>query len=244
MVLEKAYEAGKATEEAMLDGAMALGKTCMWMRTGGSALALFRKAKEGYDRLLGADHVKYVEASYNLLYQTARGEERTAELSALWERVKISLPDQAVTYHLANDPGIKLDLKGQVEEANLVYRAALEGRRRVLAEKHRDTLMTPNNLGIVLRRTEDYEGALDYYQQAFRAYEKVLGKTHPDTLRTVMNKATVYMVDLEDFPKAEGILRRALDGYEKSLGKDHDDAKIIARNLAILLCWKLKSRTR
>ena len=46
----------------------------------------------------------------------------------------------------------------------MFYLAALEGRKRVLAEEHKDTLASLNSMGVVLQHTKDYAGALDYYQ--------------------------------------------------------------------------------
>ena len=59
---------------------------------------------------------------------------------------KVSLPEEAVTYFIANDLGSLVWLKGQYEEAKVLYLAALEGRRRVLGEEHKDTLATLNNI--------------------------------------------------------------------------------------------------
>ena len=47
---------------------------------------------------------------------------------------------EAGTYDVPNDLGDELDEKGQYEEAKVVYLAALEGYRRVLAEEHAHTL--------------------------------------------------------------------------------------------------------
>ena len=53
--------------------------------------------------------------------------------------------------------------------------SALQGRRRVLREEHKDTLDSMINTGLVLQEMENPKGALKYCQQALRAYEKVLG---------------------------------------------------------------------
>ena len=150
------------------------------------------RAKKGYIRLLGEDHTKGADATCSLLFQTAEGDELIAELRALRERVKVTLPQEAVTYDVANSLGGKLRKNGQFEEVKVFYLAALEGRRRVLGEEHKDTLASLNNMGVVVRAMDDNEGSLDYYQQACRAQEKVLGKTHPDTLMTTMNTAIVH----------------------------------------------------
>ena len=159
--------------------------------------------------------------------------------------MKVSLPEEAVTYDVADLLGIELDLQGKYEEAKVFKLAVLEGRRSVLAEEQKETLGSQNNIGIIFDKLKDYEGALNYYQQARRVQEKVLGKTHSDTFDTIMNMAIVYKDGLKDFTKAEEMYRLSLDGYERSsLGKDHEETKRCARNLARLLCWNLKSKEK
>ena len=119
------------------------------MRTG-ERLPYFRRAKGGFVRLLGVDHAKSVGATVALLHQTTWGDERTVELRALWERVKVSLPDEAVTYSVASCLRERLDQLGKYEDSNVFYLASLEGRRRVLGEEHKDTLASLNSMGVVL----------------------------------------------------------------------------------------------
>ena len=40
-------------------------------------------------------------------------------MRALWERVKVSLPDEAVTYQVANSLGIELEKKSKYEDAKV-----------------------------------------------------------------------------------------------------------------------------
>ena len=179
--------------------------------------------------------------------------------------MKLSLPDEAVTYDVADQLGVELRKKGKQEEAMVIYLAALEGRRRVREEEHKDTISTLNNMGAVLDAIKDYEGALDYYQQALRVLEKVVGKTHPDTLMTIMNMAITYgdglgdQVDTlstvlnmaiaygngrGDRVKEEEMKRLALDGKEKSLGMGNESAKNCARNLSILFLQGAPSKEK
>ena len=60
---------------------------------------------------------------------------------------KVSLPDEAVTYDVANDLGLELRKKGVFEEAKVFYLAALAGRRRVLGGEHKNALESLNNMG-------------------------------------------------------------------------------------------------
>ena len=60
---------------------------------------------------------------------------------------KVSLPDEAVTYNVANSLGVRLDKKGKYQGANFFKLAASEGRRRMLGEEHKDTVTSLNDLG-------------------------------------------------------------------------------------------------
>ena len=233
-VLEKAYEAGEeVTKEEVVNWVMVLERAHMWMDEYDDCEACFKRAKEGFVRLLGEDHAKSVEATYSIVVQITWGDERIAGLRALLERVKVSLPDEAVSFDIANDLGNGFMEKGKHEETKVFYLTALEGRRSVLRAEHKKTLGSLYNLGLVLHFVEDYEGAQDYCQQGLKVKEKIWGKTHPSTLATMYNMANTY-AKVKDYAKAEEMYRLALDGYEKSLGKDHEDTKTCATNLACL----------
>ena len=148
---------------------------------------------------------------------------------------KVNLPDKAITYTVATILGSQLMNKGQYNEAKEFYLDALEGRRRVLWEENKGTVMSLYNFGNLLRHTDDYGGALDYYLQAPRVQGKILRKTHPHTLDTITCMAIVYGDGLGDRVKDEEMQRLALDNYEKSLGEEHEDMKHCAFVLAMLL---------
>jgi tetratricopeptide (TPR) repeat protein len=244
-VLEKRHAEGKpTTEEDILDGVLALGSAHAWTQEWGECKVYFRRAKEGFVRLLGEDSVKAVDAALAVASQLPSEDESIVEFRRLWEMAKVSLPDEAVTYNIANSLGIRMEDKVKYEEAKVFHLAALEGRTRVLGDEHKNTLDALNCMGVLLKKMEDYEGALDYYQQAIRVKEKVLGKSHPSTLTTIMNMAVAYKAGLKDFTKAEEMYRQALDGWERSLGKQHGETKKCARNLAILLAQTLRDKEK
>ena len=60
--------------------------------------------------------------------------------------MRVILPDAVTTYDLASDLGSRLDFRGQHEEAKVLKLAALEGRRRVLEEEHKDTFTSLCNI--------------------------------------------------------------------------------------------------
>ena len=106
--------------------------------------------------------------------------------------MKVSLPDEAVTYDIANNLGEELRMKGEYDEAKVFFLAALEGGRLLVAE-HKKTLDSLNAMWVILHHMKDNAGAHGYYQQALRVQEKVLGKMHPDTLGSIMNIGNMHM---------------------------------------------------
>ena len=115
----------------------------------GTCLSCFHRAKQGFLRLLGPDHAKTFEASYAVASQILSRDEEFAEKVRLFELAQELLPDEQVTYYLANDIGSACLHKGMYEDAQYHYVLALQGRLRVLGSDHKDTLMSLTNLGIV-----------------------------------------------------------------------------------------------
>ena len=140
------------TEEEVLDGVLQMGVAHMWMNQRNGCLNCFERAKEGFVRLLGEGGAKAVNAAFMVAAQLPSDDERIAEFRRLWEMAKVSLPEEAVTYDIANDLGAKMMEKGngKDEEAKVFQLAALEGRRRVLGEEHKHTLASLNNMGNLL----------------------------------------------------------------------------------------------
>ena len=160
------------TEEEVLDGVLLLGGAYRGMEGRGmeestkdEKMVCFERAKEGFVRLLGEHSAKAVNAAFRVASQIPSADERIAEYKRLWETAKVYLPEEAVTFNIANDLGSRLWEKGNYEEAKVFFLTALEGRRRVLGEEHSYTLGSMNNMGIILCKMEDYEGSLGYYQQ-------------------------------------------------------------------------------
>ena len=129
----------------------------------------------GFAHLLEEKSANAIYAAFMVAGQTLRGDEKTAVYRRLWETSKVSLPDEAVTYDITNQLGIKLVQKAKLEEAKVFHLAALEGRRRVLGDEHKKTLASLNNMVIILLKMENYQGELDYYQQALRGKGEGVG---------------------------------------------------------------------
>mmetsp|Transcript_13469 Transcript_13469/g.27547 ORF Transcript_13469/g.27547 Transcript_13469/m.27547 type:complete len:472 (-) Transcript_13469:15-1430(-) len=247
-ILEKEYEAGEVTEEELLDGVLALGRAHN-LTMDGLCPAFFERAREGYNRLLGPDHEKTLEAEYSVTSQLRSEKEQVKLYKNLLNRTLRILGDHELTFDTANELGIKMKNKNDLEASMKYYDIALKGQLRLMGEEHQKTLRTLNNVGLLYHNMENWEKSLEFNRRALKGKEKVLGRTHPSTCTTLMNIANTYVDGLKDYANAEKMYRMALDGREKSFGKGHQDTKDCAKNLARLLFMmddvkKLKELTK
>ena len=72
--------------------------------------------------------------------------------------------------------------QGKLEEAEVLFRRALEGYERVLGVDHPDTLNSVNNLGGLLMKQGKLEEAEVLFRRALEGCKRVLGSDHPYTL--------------------------------------------------------------
>ena len=63
--------------------------------------------------------------------------------------------------------------------------------KKARRSEHPDTLMSMNNLAVVLDSQGKYEAAEEMYRRTLELREKVLGSKHPDTLMSMNNLAGV-----------------------------------------------------
>ena len=80
------------------------------------------------------------------------------------------------------------------------------------------TLMSMNNLALVLSRQGSYKEAERIHQQALVLSERVLGKEHPNTLAS-MNNLALVLGSQGNYEEAERIQRQALALNKKVLGE-------------------------
>ena len=104
----------------------------------------------------------------------------------------------------------------------------------ILGEENPSTLMSMNNLAVVLTGQGKYEQAEEMHRQALGLSETVLGKEHPATLTSMNNLATV-LSNQGKYEQAEEMHRQALGLRETVLGKEHPDTLTSMNNLAVVL---------
>jgi tetratricopeptide (TPR) repeat protein len=155
-----------------------------------------------------------------------------ARFAARWiEDFKIETPRAT---RLLNQAAYYLQERAQYQEAEPLYRRALEARERMMGPEHPDTLDSVNNLALLLQAEGDLAGAEPLYRRALDGREQVLGLEHRDTLSSVNNLG--YLLKSKgDLAGAEPLYRRALEACERVLGSEHPDTLGSVNNLAVLL---------
>ena len=124
--------------------------------------------------------------------------------------------------------------KGSYMVGEGMERKALDSREEMLGKEHPDTLMSMNNLALLLKGQGKYDEAEPIYRRTLALSEKVQGKEHPDTLRSMNNLALLLQLQGK-YDEAEPIYRQALVIKEKVLGKEHPNTLTSLNNLALLL---------
>ncbi|RFU27453.1 hypothetical protein B7463_g8883, partial [Scytalidium lignicola] len=84
-----------------------------------------------------------------------------------------------------------LYISGKYSEAEPIYRQTLALRKKVLGPEHPNTLMSMNNLAMLLDSQGKYDEAEPIFRQTLALSEKVLGPEHPNTLNSMNNLAAL-----------------------------------------------------
>ncbi|KAL2142230.1 hypothetical protein VTI28DRAFT_1428 [Corynascus sepedonium] len=138
------------------------------------AEAMYQRALQGFERVLGPDHLSTLKTVNNLgdLYQH-QGRLKEAEVTyqrALQGREKVLGPDHTSTLGTVNNLGTLYQHQNRLKEAEVMYQRALQGREKVLGSNHTSTLGTVNNLGILYRHQNRLKEAEAVCQRAVFGY--------------------------------------------------------------------------
>ncbi|KAK0728575.1 hypothetical protein B0T26DRAFT_869597 [Lasiosphaeria miniovina] len=147
---------------------------------------------------------------------------------------RLEAVDAIGTLKAMSNLAIVIDNQGKYEEAEQIYRQALQLTEKVLGKEHPSTLNSMNNFANMLDRQGKYEEAKQMDRQALQLREKVLGKEHPSTLDS-MNNLAIVLDRQGKYEEAEQMHRQALQLKEKVLGKEHPSTLTSKNNLAACL---------
>jgi len=108
------------------------------------------------------------------------------------------------------------------DEAEALQRKVLDTRRRVLGERHPDTVWSKQELARVAehRGGPDHEAeAIALFREVIEARREVLGPDHFDTLRAMQELGNMHL-RARQLPEAEEVYRAELEGWKRALGED------------------------
>jgi tetratricopeptide (TPR) repeat protein/CHAT domain-containing protein len=134
----------------------------------------------------------------------------------------------------ANDEAVRLSEAGKGREALDLMRRAYDIRKRVLGERHHDTVLSLANLASQLDRQGDRRQARADYEQALRAFKELLGAGHPTTAWVLSNLGAL-LDEQGDAATARLYLEEALQIDEEVLGDHHPQTGSAHNNLGALL---------
>ncbi|PPQ87573.1 hypothetical protein CVT26_015305 [Gymnopilus dilepis] len=82
--------------------------------------------------------------------------------------------------------------QGRLDEAEKLEVQVLDSRKRLLGDKHPDTLLSMGNLAATHRDLDRWQEAEDLATRCFFLRVKVLGKQHPKTLVALNRLVMIY----------------------------------------------------
>ena len=113
-----------------------------------------------------------------------------------------------------------LQAQGKHDEAEPLYREALEMDRESLGTRHPNTLIAINNLAQVLQAQGKYDEAEPLCREALEVDRETLGNRHPSTLTSISNLGGL-LKDKGKYEEAEPLCREALEVRRETLGNAH-----------------------
>ena len=152
-------------------------------------------------------------------------------LSARLQAERLNGKDISLTLDtLAQD----LQAQGKHDEAEPLYREALEMDRESLGTRHPNTLIAINNLAQVLQAQGKNDEAEPLSREALEVQRQTLGDRHPNTLSS-MNELGALLQAKGDLAAAEPLQREALKVRRETLGSRHPSTLNSINNLGALL---------
>jgi tetratricopeptide (TPR) repeat protein len=135
---------------------------------------------------------------------------------------------------LANQLGLVLENKGDLDGALQYTQRALTIDEKVYGPDHPNVATSASNIGLILKDKGDLDGALLYTQRALKIDEKVYGPDHP-TVAIFANNIGMILEDKGDLDGALQYTQRALKIDEQVYGPDHPTVAIRASNIGQIL---------
>ena len=174
------------------------------------------------------------DAAYNCCGQCMDHYRDALSLELLSARLQAERTSGQATNCTLITLAVELQDQGKYDEAEPLYREALEVRRATLGSRHQKTLTSISNLGMLLKAKGDLAAAEPLYHEALEVRRETLGDRHLNTLTSINNLGVLLKVK-GDLAAAEPLYREALEVQRETLGYRHPHTLISISNLRLLL---------
>ncbi|KAL8740320.1 MAG: hypothetical protein Q9190_006965 [Brigantiaea leucoxantha] len=121
--------------------------------------------------------------------------------------------------------------KGDAVEAVQLSKKALEVRKKILGQEHKETLSSMGMVGLAYRLGGRWKEAEELQVQVMETSVRVLGEEHPNTLSSMNNLASTYG-DQGRWKEAEELQVQVMETSVRVLGEEHPDTLNSIANLA------------
>ncbi|KAI0849478.1 TPR-like protein [Daldinia vernicosa] len=128
--------------------------------------------------------------------------------------------DKEATWRLLFNTSKCYRTLGYYEKAEQTARESLDLAEKIFGHEHLRTLLSTQNLAIVLQARSKYPEAGSLNQELLQLYEKLLGPNHPGRLMFMNNLAFILEL-LGKLNEAEEIHRQVLEMRKGLLGENH-----------------------
>jgi serine/threonine protein kinase/tetratricopeptide (TPR) repeat protein len=193
------------------------------------AEALFRKdidieRKEAQRGHLDVRAMAFVLGDYGSMLDQ-RGDKATEGYlrEALQYASKLTGKDRAFVAMLYNDLGDVAYRSGDLNEAELMDRAAIDEYRRLPEGTYVEMAATLSNLGAVLIKKGSYSQAEPFVREGLDLRRKMLGNAHPDTAMSLFRLSDL-LYKKGDFQAAESAARESVKAFSLALTTPKDNA--------------------
>jgi tetratricopeptide (TPR) repeat protein len=140
----------------------------------------------------------------------------TAYRNGLITYTPMSTPIASIMNDLANICG---DM-GQTDKAQELYRKSLDIKRQIWGEKHINTVMQVENIGLTYLSAKQYEEAITYLQQALEIRRTHYGESHSEVAKSYDALANVFD-EMKKYDEAFAYSQKSLE-IARAVFKDND----------------------
>ena len=153
-------------------------------------------------------------------------------LGVATEKINESFADQPeILAAVAHTIGSTYRDLGEIDRAEPLLRSALEIRKGLFADPHRDVLESLNALGELFYYKRDTDAAEALWREALEIGRSLFGETHADVAEMLNNLGIIQRIR-DDYPAAEAMLQEALAIQRSLFGDVHEEVANTLGNLA------------